>query len=205
MVDAATGLPSAPAPFVETGTDPLSLAISGMLPGIEDPIQEALPKLKTEATKTANNIVTAAGRYQRTDEQLAANYDEHRFDGANSAGAGSAGSGGGGNAMGSMGQLMSMPMQVAGKAAQIPMQAMGAVASVPQSVMQGVQQVGSMAGGAGGPEQPRDGQDDGDRQDPREGAEAGRTDGERAPVSTEAVVPQQNSGRHAAPDPSVDL
>ena len=52
--------------------------------------------------------------------------------------------------MGQMGQMMSMPMQMAGQAAQMPMQAMGAVASAPQGVMQGVQQVGAADQPAGG-------------------------------------------------------
>jgi Excreted virulence factor EspC, type VII ESX diderm len=225
MVDAATGLPTAPAPFTETGTDPLSAAIRDKLPDIEDPIREALPKLKAEATKTANNIVTAAGHYQRTDEQLAADYDEHRFDGVVGSGAGSAGSGGGGA---DPGQLMGLPLQMASQAAQVPMQAMGAAASVPQAAMQGVQQFAQMGGGTGvsgpgtspsgasgpgiGPLQDRqDEKDEKDRQDEKDdrqhGAASGDPNGGRAPVSptTEVVVPQQNLGRHAAPDPSINL
>jgi hypothetical protein len=233
LVDAATGLPPAPTRFVESGTDPLSEAIRDKLPGIEDPIQEALPKLKAEATKTANNIVTAAGQYQRTDEELASKYDAHRFDGRVGSGAGSAGSGGagGGDAMSSMGQLIGMPMQMASQAAQLPSKALGALASAPQSVMQGVQQLGQMAGGASGAgksepglELPQDGRDQKDGQDHKDekdrgekdpqqdsdqqGAAAGDPSGERAPVgqlSTETAVPQQNSGRHAAPDPSIIL
>jgi hypothetical protein len=59
-----------------------------------------------------------------------------------------------------MGQLMSMPMQMAGQAAQIPMQAMGALSSLPQGIMQGVQQVGQLAGGMGGGESVSLGQDE---------------------------------------------
>jgi hypothetical protein len=224
LVSAANGLPAAPEPFVETGTDELSQAIRDALPAIEDPIQAALPKLKTEATKTANNIVTAAGHYQRTDEQLAADYDAHRFDAAAAMGAGSAGGGAGaGGDAGSMGQLMGMPIQMASQAAQVPMQAMGALASVPQGVVQGVQQIGQMVGGgtsggsglAGGSgiDGPRDRADENRAREERERerqheAAAGSTGAERAPVAQSpdgTVVPQQKSGRHAVPDPSVNL
>jgi hypothetical protein len=216
MVDAATGLPAAPAPFTESGADPLSAAIRDKLPAIEDPIQAALPKLKAEATKTANNIVTAAGHYARTDEQLAADYDEHRFDGVSPSAAGSAGSGGTGGAAGSMSQLMGMPMQIAGQVAQVPTQALGALASVPQGVMQGVQQFSGMGGGTGKSpdrtdlsDRPRhqEERDEEKRRDRREGAAAGDPNGDRAPVlpQTEVGVPQRNSGRHAAPDPSIDV
>lgn len=218
LVSAADGLPSPPPPFVETGTDALSQAISNALPAIEDPIQAALPKLKAEATKTANNIVTAAGHYQRTDEQLAANYEKHQFDNVGASGAGSAGGGGSGGEAGSMGQFMSMPMQMASQAAQVPMQAMGALSSAPQGVMQGVQQIGQMAGGglggasgASGTSEPRDREDEDRAREERErqhdGA-AGSTGGERAPVAqtpAESAVPQQKSGRNVVSDPTVNL
>jgi ESX secretion-associated protein EspJ len=230
----AGDLPTAPPPFVVSGEDPISLAIAGRLPGIEGPIQEALPQLKAEATKTASNIVTAAGMYQNTDEQFAANYEKHQFDQASATGAGGGGSGdGGGDSMGQMSQLMSMPMQMASQAAQIPMQAMSAVTSLPQTVMQGVQQIGQMTGGMGksdgssdgqpgqpggpGMDQPQDRHDeDKPKQDHQDGAAPGDTKGERAPDSkpseaphtptpAEPPVPQQSSPRHAAPDPTVNL
>lgn len=215
MVDAAIGLPAAPPPFVEAGTDPLSQAIRDMLPDVEGPIQEALPKLKTEATKTANNIVTAAGHYQRTDEQLAGDYDEHRFDGMVGSGAGSAGTGGSSGGGDSMGQLMGMPMQMASQAAQVPMQAVGALASVPQGVMQGVQQFGQMAGGMGKSEDkadlldlPTDRQDDEAKKDHQQGAAPGATAREAVPGVGQPpipVVPQPGSARHEAPDPAINL
>ncbi len=90
LQSAADDLPDAPPPFVVTGADAISQAISEKLPGIEAPIQEALPQLKSAATTTASNIVTASGMYQSTDEQLAANYEKHQFD-QGAPGAGGAG------------------------------------------------------------------------------------------------------------------
>lgn len=166
----ASALPEAPAPFTVNGDDAISKAITAKLPGLETPIIEGLPAVKEAAGQTASNIVSAAGKYQTTDEQLAAEYEKHRFDGSGSSSGGSgggAGSGGasgaagsaagaagstagaGSDAMSQMSQMMGTPMQMASQAAQMPMQAMGAVASVPQSAMQGVQQISQMAGGKG--------------------------------------------------------
>lgn len=229
---AAEGLPDAPPAFIVSGTDPVSLAIAGRLPDVEGGIQEALPQLKIDATTTASNVVSAAGQYQGTDEQLAAEYEKHQFDQAGTTTSG----GGGADSMGQLSQMMSMPMQMASQAAQLPMQAMSAVASAPQAVMQGVQQISQMAGGmgksdgAGGaqsgvpgvpgaelPEERRDEAeakaDDEREKDEREkkerepGAAPGATNAERAPATSGSPTPapQQNSPRHAAPDPTVNL
>jgi hypothetical protein len=225
---AAGSLPAAPAPFVVTGTDPLSVAIAEKLPTIEGDIQTALPQVKTDATATASNIVAAAGKYQGADAQLAANYQQHQFDQAGAAGAGAGAAGAGAGGAGAMSQMMSMPMQMAGQAAQLPMQAMGAVTSVPQTVMQGVQQIGQMAGGLGksdsasevashgapdgqggqptesGAERPEDRErEDKAKQDAQPGAGSGERNDERAPAA--APAPQQHSPRHAAPDPELLL
>jgi hypothetical protein len=228
----AEDLPMAPPPFVVTGEDAISQAIAGRLPGVEGPIQEALPQLKAAATRTASNIVTAAGKYESTDEQVAADYHKHQFDQAGAPGAGGSGAGGGGGGADSMSQLMSMPMQMASQAVQMPMQAMSAVTSLPQTVMQGVQQIGQMTGGlgksdgasgeagqAGDPnaQPPQDRPDDDKtKHDPQHGAAPGESKGERAPEPktggglhsaspAEPHVPQQGSPRHAAPDPTVNL
>jgi len=172
----ARALPNAPEPFTVTGADAISQAIAAKLPGLETPIIEGLPAVKEAAGQTASNIVTAAGMYQTTDEQIAAEYEKHQFDGSGSgAGGGSGGgmgaggavasgaggalggassaagsaTGSGGDAMGQMSQMMGTPMQMASQAAQMPMQAMGAVSSLPQGAMQGVQQISQMAGGMG--------------------------------------------------------
>jgi len=167
LLAAAGDLPEAPPPFAVTGSDAISQAIAEKLQGLEDPIQQQLPQLKTEASDTANNVVAAAGQYAETDAQIAANYEKLQFGeasgvgggGAVASGAGGAGGavgsaagagGGAGGAMGQMGQMMSMPMQMASQAAQMPMQAMSALGQVPQGVMQGVQQISQMAGAGGG-------------------------------------------------------
>ncbi|MBJ7341907.1 type VII secretion target [Mycolicibacterium sp.] len=213
---AAGDLPEAPAPFTVTGTDAISQAIAEKLPSLEGAIQDALPRLKTEASTTASNVVEAAGRYSSTDAQLAADYEKHQFDSAGSAGVGAGSVGAGAGSMGQMGQMMSMPMQMAGQVGQLPMQAMGAVGQVPQSVMQGVQQIGQMAGGMGASQSTSEPPMPGDAERPDDGrdddqAAAGDEKAERAPEplqkadSTTAAVPQQSSPRHAAPDPNVNL
>ena len=214
LLTAAGGLPEAPPPFTVTGTDPMSQAIADRLPAMEGAIQEQLPQLKDQASKTASTIVSAAGVYRDADQQNASDIERAQFASA----AGSAGSGAGGEgAMGQMGQLMSMPMQMAGQVMQVPMQAMGALASLPQSVMQGVQQIGQMAGGLGGAGGTLDsqaagaGEDAGKVDDRREESEDEKKPGaapaharlERVPEP--AVAPQSGSPRHAAPDSTVDL
>jgi ESX secretion-associated protein EspJ len=222
LLTAAGGLPEAPPPFTVTGTDPMSQAIADKLPAMEGAIQDELPKLKQQALDTASKIVSAAGQYQRTDDQLAAQYEKHQFD---SAGApGGRGGAGGGQAMGQMSQMMGVPMQMAGHAAQLPMQAMGAVASVPQGIIQGVQQIGQMAGGLGGSEARSDKQHEHGTKNPddrhgedrapkndKQGAASGASQADQAPEpapndgSTTVPAPQSRSPRHAVPDPEVTL
>jgi hypothetical protein len=218
LLTAAGGLPEAPPPFTVTGTDPMSQAIADKLPAMEGGIQDGLPQLKDQASATASTIVSAAGQYQSADQQNATDIKKHQFDSAGGPGGGS-GAGGGG-AMSQMGQMMTMPMQMAGQAMQIPMQAMGAVASVPQGIMQGVQQISQMTGGLGGSGDSADGKSDkpaedgtekpDDRRDEpkdKQGAAPGATNAERAPepAPREIPTPQPGSPRHAAPDPQVDL
>lgn len=224
LLTAAGGLPGAPPPFSVTGTDPISLAIAEKLPSMEGAVLDQLPQLKDQASDTASRVVSAAGQYQKTDDQLAAEYEKHQFDSAGGLGGGAPGAGGGAGAMGQMGQMMSMPMQMAGQAMQLPMQAMGPVASVPQGIMQGVQQISEMAGGLGADggesdKQHEDGAEGpGDRRDEdrsSHGTEHGAAPGtstaarapEPAPPQPQATgpAPQKYSPRHAAPDPAVDL
>jgi hypothetical protein len=219
----AAAIPEPPAPFSVTGGDAISQAIAAKLPSLETPIIEGLPAVKAAAGRTASSMVSAADIYQSTDEQLAADYEKHRFDGSGSGG----GSGGGGapaasgvgGAVGSvggaagsggdaMGQMMSTPMQMAGQAAQMPMQTMGALSSAPQGVMQGVQQMSQMAG---------KGEDAGSDAKPasEEPQAAGSEErGERVPESAVGQVPQPDSTvtdpqhaapRHAKSDPAVDV
>ena len=203
LLAAAGDLPAAPPPFTVTGADAISQAIAEKLPPLEGAIQDELPKLKDEASNTASNVVEAASRYATTDSQLAADYEKHQFDSAAGRGAGTGSVGGGTDSagqMGQMGQMMSMPMQMASQASQLPTQAMGAVGQVPQGVMQGVEQIGQMAGGIGDAGHPDDRRDeDQEKDDAQQGAAAGDAKAERAPE------PQLGSPRHAAPDPNVNL
>jgi hypothetical protein len=236
MLSAATDIPVAPAPFTAGGADPISMKIMSTLPSLEAPIQTGLPEVKAEATKTATSIVEAAAKYLQTDEQLARAY-EGQFDGqggtpggggggggapgagvseagAVGAGAQSPAAAGGAGGMDQIGQLMSMPMQMAGQAAQIPMQAMGALSSIPQGIMQGVQQVSKLAGGMGGGESASLGQDELNKPDeslthPKEepskssstqdGAGPARPHEERAPVEQgrPETTPREESPAHA--------
>ncbi len=152
-------LPDPPGPFGVVGSDPLTQAIDLQIPAIEQPIATQLPAVKAQATKTAQNVISAAEAYLTTDQQLGGQISQEMQNlpaaeglsgGAGSAGgaaasaaggtAGAAGSAAG--AAGSMSQMMSTPMQMASQMSQMPMQAMGSVTSAPQGVMQGAQQVG---------------------------------------------------------------
>jgi hypothetical protein len=79
LLAAAADLPEAPPPFSVTGADAISTAIADKLPFVEGPIQDALPHLRSEASATATNVVTAAEKYASSDAQLAADHEAHRF------------------------------------------------------------------------------------------------------------------------------
>mgnify|MGYP000406837486 CR=1 FL=1 len=220
----ASQLPAAPAPFGVVGSDPLTQAIDLQIPAIEDPIATQLPAVKAQATKTAQNVISAAEAYLTTDQQLGGQISqeiqnlpaaEGLSGGAGSAGgaaasaaggtAGAAGSAAGG--AGSMSQMMSMPMQMASQMSQMPTQAMGAVSSAPQGVMQGAQQVGQqvqqMVGQLG-----EAGSSDlvsGPHPEPgaQEGAAAGDPAAERAPEAKDAPEEKDKAeGDEAARDES---
>ncbi|BBZ31070.1 hypothetical protein MMAD_53650 [Mycolicibacterium madagascariense] len=74
LLAAARSIPEPLPPFVVTGTDAISLAIAERLPAVEGTIAQALPQLKADATRTADNVITAAHRYASTDAQLAQEY-----------------------------------------------------------------------------------------------------------------------------------
>ena len=82
LITSAGTIPLAPPPFTTPGMDAISLSIMAQAPGLEAPILSGLPEVKAEATKTATNIVAAAQQYLQTDEQLAADYERHQFDGS---------------------------------------------------------------------------------------------------------------------------
>lgn len=193
LLTAADGLPAAPPPFVVTGTDAISAAIAEKVLAVEGPFLDQLPQLRADASKTASTIVSAAGQYQRTDQQLAANYEKHQFERAN----GTAGGSGAASEGDAMSQTMSMPMQMAS-------QVVSALGSLPQGIMQGVQQVSQMAGGIGSSQGREDEStsEDGQRDDRRDEEHDARAP-EAPPVTS--PVPQRGSPRHAAPDPELSL
>ena len=226
-------LPVAPAPFSVVGSDPLTQAINAQIPAIEEPIATQLPAVKAQATKTAQNVISAAEAYLTTDQQLGGQISQEMQNlpaaeglsgGGGSAGgaatsaaggmSGAAGSAAGG--AGSMSQMMGMPMQMAGQMSQMPMQAMGAVTSAPQGVMQGAQQVGQqvqqMVGQFGEAGSGADGSVLSAESSVQEGAAAGDSDAERAPEANEKAeqdeaAAEESGGRHrrVEADPGIDL
>lgn len=218
----ALDLPKPPDPFMPVGTDPLSVAIIGQIPAVETPIMTQLPLVKTQATTTANNVVTTAQEYMATDARNGATIDAAMQSGplaaAPSAGGDASSAAGGGADQ--MNQMMSMPMQIGQQMAQMPMQVMGAVAAVPQGMMQGVQQAGQqvqqMAGqfgqgatGSNGDSESRAPEVPMAEQSPQDGAAAGEPEAERAPDPKDKAAENggEESGRHRAPEPQdrIDL
>ena len=167
LLSAAGDIPLPPLPFTAVGGDALSTILNARTQAIEAPLIAGMPVTKAEALRTAQNIMQAAGIYERVDQQMADQILKALFgiDGIDGAGADGSGGGGGGGAgvagvagapasaatagatpaagaaqqAGQMGQMMGMPMQMASQAAQIPMQLAAMAASIPQGIMQGVQ------------------------------------------------------------------
>jgi len=230
LLTSAAQLPTAPAPFVPVGADPLSVAIIGQIPMVDGPPMTELPLVQVRSTATARNVVGAAEAYASTDQQLGGQIGKEM---QNLPGAPGSGSGGVGS-MDQMDQMVSMPMQMASQMGQSPMQVMAAVAAAPQGVMQGAQQVrqqvGQMAGqfgqgGAGGPssiggqgdpaggrnevpwgEHPDAERAEEQKPEDREDAAAGVPGSELAPAAWEqdgnAEGNSQASGRHRLPEPT---
>jgi hypothetical protein len=199
MFTGVTGLEMPPAFTPPTGSDPLSTRITIEVPSAEGPIVVDLPVLKEDAKKTAEDIVSAANRYEQTDQTLGQGIEQAQMPDANgvpaSGGAGGVGGAQGAGAgqagqLGQMGQLMGMPMQMAQQAAQLPMQALGMAASLPQAVMQGVQsamQQVSQLGGSG--------------EDTSKG-ETGVDEAQRAENANEKPQPEPEKEQGAAPGQS---
>ncbi|AFM14902.1 hypothetical protein Mycch_0074 [Mycolicibacterium chubuense NBB4] len=226
LLSSAAGLPSAPAPFMPVGTDPLSTAIIGQIPVVEGPVMTELPAVQAQSTATARNVVGAAQAYAATDQQLGGDIGKEMQNLPNAAGLGSGGAAGsaGGSAAGSMSQMMSMPMQMAGQMTQMPMQVMGAAAAVPQGIMQGAQQLGqqvqqmvgqfgqsgqggSTGAGVGALTEAGPPSDERVPDGKHEGAEAGEPGAERAPEArdgAESGAEEPTPGRHRAPEPPDD-
>ena len=173
LIGGASDIPEPPAPIMATGQDALSVILNARTQGIEAPLIAGMPVTKAEALATAQNVLKAAGIYERVDQQVAddvlktlaglegaAGEPSGGAAGAGAAGAAATGAGapasagaGAAQQAGQLQQMMGLPMQMAQQAAQIPMQMMGIAAQIPQGIMQGVQsgmqQVSQMAGEMG--------------------------------------------------------
>lgn len=231
LVGAASGLPLPPAPFTAAGADALSTILNIRLQALEAPLIAGLPVTKAEAMRTAQNILLAAGIYERVDQQLADDILKALFgmpDGTpDTPGAGGAGGGVAGTAgvpasaatagatpasdatqqAGQLGQMMGMPMQAAAQAAQIPMQVAGMAAAIPQAALQGVQsamqQVGQMAGSAGETTEAQD--PPADKAVKQERAEEDSTEHDGPADAAEKAAPgSSNAERAPAADPQPD-
>jgi hypothetical protein len=220
LLGAAGDIPLPPVPFTAMGGDALSTILNARTQAIEAPLIAGMPVTKAEALRTAQNVLAAAGIYERVDQQLADDILKALFgiEGADAAGAGGAAGAAGSAASaagtapaaaapaagaaqeaGQPGQMMGMPMQMASQAAQIPMQMAGMAAAIPQAIMQGVQsglqQVSQMAGGMG--EKP-DAEAKGEQQQAVEAERAEVKPEEKAqPAVPEGAAPGQAGGERA--------
>src|SRR6476661_7961689 len=86
--------------FSAAGGDALSTILNARTQAIEAPLIAGMPVTKAEALRTAQNIMQAAGIYERIDQQMADQILKALIgiDGTDSAGAGGSGGGGGGGA-----------------------------------------------------------------------------------------------------------
>ena len=103
LLSAAGDIPLPLAPFTAAGGDALSTILNARTQAIEAPLIAGMPVTKAEALRTAQNIMQAAGIYERVDQQMAdqilkALFGIEGVDGAGAAGAGGAGGGAAGTA-----------------------------------------------------------------------------------------------------------
>ena len=71
LLGAAGDIPQAPVPFTAVGGDALSTILNACTQAIEAPLIAGMPVTKAEALRTAQNIMRAAGIYERVDQQMA--------------------------------------------------------------------------------------------------------------------------------------
>src|SRR5918998_451633 len=108
MLAGVEGLELPPAFTPPTGSDPLSMRVTIEVPGVEQPIVVELPGIKTDAKKTAEKIVDAAGRYEQMDQMLGQRIEQAQLPAANGApgsGGASAAPNAGASQGGPMGQM----------------------------------------------------------------------------------------------------
>ncbi|MGA5534695.1 type VII secretion target [Mycolicibacterium nivoides] len=147
--DAADALPDPPSAIPSLGTDRLAQALTNRTNEVESSLHDTMPTTRSDARTTANNIGTAADRYEKTDQQAHSDVNARLAEFDSKFGSSDSGGGGGMDAMGQFGQLMQMPMQMAQQLGQVPMQMAQQLGQIPQTIMQSVQQLGQMGGGLG--------------------------------------------------------
>ena len=96
LLSAAGDIPLPPVPFTAAGGDALSTILNARTQAIEAPLIAGMPVTKAEALRTAQNIMQAAGIYERVDQQMADQILKALFGIDGTEGAGAAGSDGGG-------------------------------------------------------------------------------------------------------------
>jgi hypothetical protein len=140
-------------PGVPPGSDPMSVMVAAIMPGIATAVTEAVAATLAREERFDTNLSAAGSAYQNTDG--AAQQQIQSAGGSLEPASSAAGTGAvqsAGTSAGQGGQLGQM-MGMAGQAAQIPMQMMGMAAAIPQGIMQGVQsamqQVSQMSGMGG--------------------------------------------------------
>ena len=199
LEEAANGIPEPLAPFTATGTDALSTILATLTQEKEAPLITGLPATKAEALATAQNIVTAAGMYERSDLQIATDVTNASAGLDGTGGSGSSSAGGADQ----MQQMMSMPMQMAQQVGQMAGQVAQSVGQLPQGIMQGVQsgvqQIGQMTGGMGQSSDVGEQPDAGEQIERAEQAEDGKVeDDKREEISSpEGAAPGLNSAERA--------
>src|SRR6476469_4553658 len=102
LLSAAGDIPLPQVPCTAAGGDALSTILNARTQAIEAPLIAGMPVTKAEALRTAQNIMQAAGIYERVDRQVADQILKVLFgiDGTEGAGADGSGGGGGGGAAG---------------------------------------------------------------------------------------------------------
>ena len=94
LLSAAGDIPLPPLPFTAVGGDALSTILNARTQAIEAPLIAGMPVTKAEALRTAQNIMQAAGIYERVDQQMADQILKALFGIEGADGAGAAGAGG---------------------------------------------------------------------------------------------------------------
>ena len=183
-----------PVPAIPAGADPMSLMISAIMPELAAPLAAAVAETHAREEQFAANLAGARSAYQAADQ--AGEQEIRTIAEAQLAPAGPVTPGSAGN---QAGQFMSTAMQTAGQA---PMQLAGMAAAAVQGITQGaqgaVQQLGQLAGqfskSVGDEDRPPRQSQEQDPQSAGQGAAAGTSPAELAPVDD--GLPAQTPGRH---------